>query len=173
VSSNERPRADESGHDYWLTSAGEALRPVVGALGHWGLMYSRDRLKPDDLDPTILLRGLRRRADLSALPDHRVALRFEFSGVVKGRTKFRVMWLVLERAGVDVCVKDLGFSVDLVCRGNIADFIGVYLGHARWRDAVDKTILIEGDRRAARRLSAWLQLDKVVGREIPLVRPAA
>ena len=28
-----RARADGSGHEYWLTAAGEAFRTVVGALG--------------------------------------------------------------------------------------------------------------------------------------------
>jgi len=167
-----RPRADAAGHDYWLTSAGEALRSVVAALGIWGLAHSRERLGPEDLDPSLLLWGLRQRADLNALPDRRVVVRFEFSGVAKSRTKFRIMWLVLERAGVDVCVKDPGFCVDLVCRGNIADFVAVYLGHATWRQATGKTILMEGDREAARRLPAWLQLDKVVGLSLPIVRSA-
>jgi DNA-binding HxlR family transcriptional regulator len=37
-----RSRADETGHAYWLTPAGEALRPVVAALGLWGLTHTRD-----------------------------------------------------------------------------------------------------------------------------------
>jgi DNA-binding HxlR family transcriptional regulator len=168
-----QPRAGGAGHDYRLTSAGEALRSVVGALGLWGLTYSRERLDPGDLDPSQLMWGLRRRADLNALPEHRVVVRFQFSGVAKTHTKFRNMWLVLERAGVDVCIKDPGFSVDLVCRGNIADFVAVYLGHVMWRDGIGKTIFTEGDHQAARRLPAWLQLDKVLGTDFPIVRPAA
>jgi DNA-binding HxlR family transcriptional regulator len=169
-----RPRADGGvGHEYWLTSAGDALRPTLIALGHWGLVHSRDRLKPNDLDPSILLWGLRRRADRDALPDRRVVVRFEFSGLPASRTKFRVMWLVLQRSGVDVCAKDPGFEVDLVFRGGISDFIAVYLGHAVWRDLAGKLLVIEGEPRLARKLPVWLRLDKVVGRDFPLVRPPA
>ena len=100
-------------------------------------------------------------------------LRFEFSGVPANRTKFRVMWLLLERTGVDVCVKDPGFAVDLVCRGRIADFVAVYLGHAMWSDMNGKALSIEGDHRMAKQLPAWLRFDKVVGRDFPVVRPAA
>jgi hypothetical protein len=82
---------------------------------------------------------------IAALPDHRVVVRFEFSGVPASRTKFRVMWLLLERPGVDVCVKEPGFAVDLICRGDIADFVAIYLGHAVWRDVASKAISIEGD----------------------------
>jgi hypothetical protein len=112
-------------------------------------------------------------AHIGALPDHRVVVRFEYSGVPASRTKFRVMWLLLERSGVDVCLKDQGFAVDLICRRNIADFVVIYLGHAAWRDVARKAISIEGDRQRARQLSGWLRLDKVPGRDFLVVRPAA
>jgi hypothetical protein len=65
-----------------------------------------------------------------------------------------------------VCLKDPGFAVDLICPGNIADFVAIYLGHAVWRDVAEKAISIEGDRQMARH-------DKVPGRDFPVVRPAA
>jgi DNA-binding HxlR family transcriptional regulator len=168
-----RPRADGGGHDYRLTPAGDAFRPVVSALGQWGLAHARDRIKPADLDPSNLLWGFRKRADIDALPDRRVVVRFEFSGVPKNRTKFRIMWLVLERSGVDVCAKDPGFQVDLLFRDDIAGFVAVYLGHAMWRDLAGKALSIEGDRRLAKQLPAWLRLDRIIGRDFPVVRPAA
>jgi hypothetical protein len=144
----------------------------VSALGQWGLVHARERLTPSDLDPSLLMWGLRRRADVAALPGERVVVRFEFAAVPASRTRFHVMWLVLDRAGVDVCAKDPGFAVDLVMRGKIADFVAVYLGHARWRDLAGRALTIEGDARLARRLPAWLRLDQVVGRDFPIVRPA-
>lgn len=168
-----RLRSAGAGLEYWLTPAGEALRPVVGTLAQWGLVHTREWIKPADLDPGELLWGFRRRADRTALPDHRVVVRFEFSGVPASRTRFRVMWLVLERSGVDVCVKDPGFTVDAVFRGNIADFVAVYLGHVPWRSMAGKALLIEADHKLAGQLPAWLRLDKVLGRDFPPVRPAA
>ena len=57
--------------------------------------------------------------------------------------------------------------------GKIADFVSVYLGHALWRDMVGKKLFIKGDRNLARSLPGWIKLDKVVGRDFPVVRPAA
>jgi DNA-binding HxlR family transcriptional regulator len=167
-----RRRAGGSGHAYYLTPAGNAFRSVVSELGHWGLAHARDRIKPTDLDPSILLWGFRKRAVLKELPARRIVLRFEFSGVPASRTKFRIMWLLLERSGADVCVKDPGFPVDVVFRGGIADFVRVYLGHARWRDVKGRAIAIEGDREIARHCPAWIRLDQVVGKDFPVVRPA-
>ena len=46
---------------------------------------------------------------------------------------------------MDVCVKDPGFTVDAVFRGNIADFVAVYLGHVPWRSMAGTALLIEAD----------------------------
>jgi len=168
-----RARADGTGHEYWLTSAGNAFRSVVNELGHWGLTHARDRLNPNDLDPTILLWGFRKRSILDGLPKRRIVVQFEFSGVPASRTKFRILWLVLERSGVDVCAKDPGYPVDVTMRGKIADFVAVYLGHMRWREVAGKSIFIGGDRDLVRRVPGWIRLDKVVGRDFPVVRPVA
>jgi DNA-binding HxlR family transcriptional regulator len=168
-----RPRADAAGFEYWLTPAGNAFRPVIRELGHWGLVHARDRVEPSDLDPAILLWGFRKRVDRDVLPERRIVVRFEFSGVPASRTRFRIMWLLLDRTGVDVCAKDPGYQVDLVCRGNIAHFVAVYLGHSTWREMTDKALFIEGERCLAGQLPSWLKLDKVVGRDFPVVRPAA
>src|SRR4030081_2184147 len=131
------------------------------ALGQWGMTYTHDRIKRSDLDPALLIWGLRKRVDLSTLPDPQFVLRFEFSGVPASRTKFRIMWLVLGRSGVDVCVKDPGFAVDLTLRGKIREWVAVFLGHATWSDPTRTALQMEGDGEIARKLPAWLQLNGV------------
>src|SRR5258708_23646019 len=106
-----RPRGDGAGYEYWLTPAGEGLRVVMHALGQWGRTYTHDRIQRSDLDPALLIWGLRKRVDLSTLPDRRVVLRFEFAGVPASRTKFRLMGLILGGAGRDVCMNDPGLRM--------------------------------------------------------------
>ncbi len=154
-----RRRGDGAGHEYWLTPAGEGLRVVMHALGQWGMTYTHDRIKRSDLDPALLIWGLRKRVDLGTLPDRRVVLRFEFSGVPASRTKFRIMWLVLGRSGVDVCMKDPGFAVDLTLRGNIRDYVEVYLGHTKWRDVAGTALQFDGDPQIARAFPVWLRFE--------------
>jgi DNA-binding HxlR family transcriptional regulator len=168
-----RPRADGAGHEYWLTPAGEALRAVMAALGQWGITYTHDRIKRSDLDPALLIWGLRRRVDVSVLPDRRVVLRFEFSGVPASRTKFRIMWLILERSGIDVCMRDPGFAVDLTLRGNIRDYVDVYLGHTKWRDAARTALQFDGDLQIAKAFPVWLRFETVSARNAPAPHVAA
>ena len=131
------------------------------------MTYTRDLIKRSDLDPGPLTWGLRRRADLTALPDHHVVVRFEFSGAPASRTKSRIMWLVLERSGADLYVKDPGFDVDLTLRGNISDYVAVYLGHAAWRNVAGKTLLLDGAPRIGKQLPDWLA-DRLGRRRISL-----
>ncbi len=168
-----RPRADRGGHDYVLTAAGEAFRSVIAALGHWGLAHARDRITPADLDPSLLLWSLRRRVDLHALPQRRIVVQFEFIGVPARYAKRRILWLILQPAGAELCVKNPGHEVDVIVRASIADFIAVHLGHATWREMATTKFALEGDRRILRELPAWLRLDKVLGRDLPIVAQAA
>jgi hypothetical protein len=46
-------------------------------------------------------------------------------------------------------------------------------GHVLWSDVAETALFIEGDRDLARQLPGWIRLDKVVGRDFPVVRPAA
>jgi DNA-binding HxlR family transcriptional regulator len=162
-----RPRADVGGHEYWLTPAGEGLRDVMAALGQWGMTYTQDRIKRSDLDPAVLIWGLRKRVDLSTLPDRRVVLRFEFSGVPASRTKFRIMWLILGRSGVDVCMKNPGCAFDLTLRGNIRDYVEVYLGHTKWCDVAGTALQFEGDLQIASAFPVWLRFETVNGLNAP------
>ena len=86
----------------------------------------------------------------------------------------RIMWLILERTGVDICFKDPGYTVDLTFRSDLAVFVRLYLGHISWQEVEGEALSIEGDRRMARRLPIWLQLHKLLGRDyLPFGRPAA
>jgi DNA-binding HxlR family transcriptional regulator len=168
-----RTRAGDSGHEYLLTPAGEATREIVHALGHWGHAYTSDRISVDDLDPALMLWTMRQRTNTEALPGHRVVIRFEFSGVPKSRTRFRIMWLILDRSGIDVCAKDPGFRVDITVQGNIKVFVELFLGQKTWNAVLGRAVSIEGDVRMARRIPGWIELDKVPRPQPSSVAPAA
>src|SRR5262249_16468597 len=52
-----------------------STNPLALCAGHQDVSV----LTPADLDPTLLMWSFRKRADLAALPDYRVVVRFEFS----------------------------------------------------------------------------------------------
>jgi len=142
--------------EYWLTPAGDAFKDVIYGLGRWGFMYARDRIQPKEMDPGLYLWMLRRRLLREELPERRVVLQFEFTGVPAAHTKLRRMWLVLRRKDVDVCMKDPGHAIDLTLSGDIRAFISVLLGHVNPSTALGRLIMLAGAPEIARRTSSWL-----------------
>jgi hypothetical protein len=54
--------------EYSLTEAGEELRPIVMALGHWGARWIGSRLREDELDAGLLMWDMRRFARVEEFP---------------------------------------------------------------------------------------------------------
>src|SRR5262249_58407389 len=71
-------RAAAAGPRYQLTDAGQALAPIIDALGEWGYRWAAKDLRPEHLNPDLLMWFLRRRGRTDKLPEHRTVVRFEF-----------------------------------------------------------------------------------------------
>jgi DNA-binding HxlR family transcriptional regulator len=145
--------------EYRLTTIGDDFRGLISGLAQWGLRHARGRLEASDLDPGLYMWKLRTHIDRQTLPSKRVLLRFEFTGVPKNRTSLRLMWLVLDRSAIDVCVKDPGFPVDLTIRGEIAALVAIFLRHANWTDKIGKSVSLDGNRAIAREVPKWLSFN--------------
>ena len=146
------------GREYHLTKAGEEFRQVVEHLGAWGQRHAAQQFAPENLDPALLVWAMHRRIDLSRLPAPRVVVRLEFRGVPARCLQMRTSWLVLERSGADVCVKDPGFDVDLVLRADVGPLARVYTGHLSFADGVRAGgIKLEGPRALVQEFPRWLQ----------------
>jgi hypothetical protein len=144
--------------EYWLTPAGDAFRGVLDGLAHWGMMYTRDRLDPVDLDPGLFMWMLRRRARIAELPERRIVIEFKFSNVAPSRSRLRRMWLVLSPPEIDVCMKDPGYEVEIAIHGDIAVFVAMLLGQARWNAKVGREIVAEGEQKLIDQLPSWFNL---------------
>jgi DNA-binding HxlR family transcriptional regulator len=146
------------GRDYRLTKAGEEFREVVERLGAWGQRHAGHQFAPNNLDPALLMWAIHRRADVSHLPKPRVVVRFEFRGVPARCMQVRTAWLVLEKAGSDVCMRDPGFEVDAVVHADVATLAKVHTGHLRFAEGVRTGGLkLEGSRDIVQALPRWLR----------------
>jgi DNA-binding HxlR family transcriptional regulator len=147
-----RRTADGRGAEYHLTPAGEALRPVVEALGGWGHRWTVDRLQDDDFDPAVLMWFLHRQVDVGALPDRRVVVRFEFP---EGR--HRLWWLILHRPDVDLCLRDEGFEVDLYVSSSVRVLAEAILGRRDLQQEIwTGRVAVDGPRHLVRDFPGWI-----------------
>jgi len=147
------------GREYRLTKAGQEFREVVERLGEWGQRHAAQQFAPDNLDPALLMWAMHRRIDVSHLPEPRVVVRFELRGVPSRCRQTWTCWLVLERSGADVCMRDPGFAVDAVLHANVGALARVWTGHLGWADAVRSGgIRLEGPKAIVEAFPGWLEL---------------
>jgi DNA-binding HxlR family transcriptional regulator len=117
------------GHLYRLTPAGEDFRPVVELMSVWGQRWGQGLVGPDDLDPKMLVWGIRRQIDPAGIPEQGFVIRFDFRGIPKSNRSPRYWWLVLRPEDIEVCLKAPVRKVDVVISADLMTFTRVWLGY--------------------------------------------
>ncbi len=166
VRSAARPKG--RGREYFLTPAGEELRPLIERFGEWGQRWARSQVSADDLDPGLLMWDIHRRVNTDRLPDRRVVVRFDFRAVPKSARSPSRFWLILEPRDVDVCLKDPGFETDLVVDADLLALTKAWMGDVRLADAMHAGLVrVEGPSALVRAFPGWLALSGFAGVERP------
>jgi DNA-binding HxlR family transcriptional regulator len=164
-----QPLPSGRGREYRPTRSAEELRGVIDLLGAWGQRWASAQFDPENLDMMFLMWNVRRRIDRRRLPPRRVVVRFEFRSVPARQRGFRTCWLLLERTGVDLCLKDPGFEVDLVISAHAAAIARVWTGAVSFAEAVRSGGLsVEGARDLVRAFPTWLLLSHFAHVERPV-----
>lgn len=150
---------------YYLTDAGEALRPIIIALGEWGHRYVRSNFAHQDLDPSLLMWDIRRRASAEHLPAKRTVVEFEFIDQPRAD---RFWWLLKESGAteLDLCLERPGFEydVDLTVRSDLETMTKIWMGDLDISVAL-RSRALQLDGQTALRLSFqdWIGLSMFAG----------
>jgi DNA-binding HxlR family transcriptional regulator len=142
------------GHEvqYVLTPAGEELRPIVEAVGAWGVRWI-GHLGEQDLDPSLLLWDMHRNVDHASVPDARTVLHFQFVDVP---AKARRWWLVITADDVDVCDTDPGYDVDVTLTVELRCMTRIWRGDLSWSDALRSgSLVLDGPNALRRAVPSW------------------
>jgi DNA-binding HxlR family transcriptional regulator len=144
-----------SGTEYRLTAAGEELRPIVMALGHWGARWIGSRLKREELDAGFLMWDIRRFARRELFPtQRRIVVHFQFKDARRGEGAW---WLVVEKGEVDLCRDDPGHEVTLVVESTVRALTEIWTGDLLPEQALDqRQIRVLGRPGDARNLWRWI-----------------
>ena len=150
----ERVKA-RTGAEYRLTAAGEELRPLVVALGHWGARWIGSRLKREQLDAGFLMWDIRRFSHRELFPaKQRVVIQFRFTDARRGE---REWWLVVENGEVDLCRDDPGHEVTLVVESTVRALTEIWSGDLLPGQALEQHQLrVLGRARDARDIWRWI-----------------
>lgn len=153
---------------YWLTPAGEDLQDLIFGLGEWAIRWAYFRDPDEDqLDNTHLMWRFRRGVLRERVPHVRVVI--EFAIVCPAGNTERI-WLVIEPAAVDTCVRHPGFEVDLEVRTTSRELHRVWMGRVTIPGAVRAgTLEIDGPPALARAFPRWFSFSPFA----PAIRKAA
>jgi len=139
-----------SGH-YELTDAGNALSPIVWAIGHWAAEWVFGEPTDADCDGLSLIWRLHQRVIPSKLPDSRTVVHVVLTG-----TNGAEGWLELEPAGASVCRDDQGHDVDLELEADMVHMHRWLAGLAPFRELVaNDHVRFAGPARLARAFPTW------------------
>jgi DNA-binding HxlR family transcriptional regulator len=156
-----RRRSDAGGVAYYLTPAGEELRPIVDALGHWARKWVNRDYRSYELDPAVLMWSLRRHVLPARFPPGRTVLHFRLEGVPRLR---RYWWIVVQRGDgeqdVDVCLTDPGHPVRLTVTARLRTLVDVLMGDEKLAEALrQRMVVVEGERELAQRFEALFEFE--------------
>mgnify|MGYP001764206883 CR=1 FL=1 len=141
--------------------AGEELRPIVMALGHWGARWIGARLREDQLDAGLLMWDVRRSVNLAEFPADPVTIQFRFRDARQGEG---IWWLVVENGAADLCRDDPGREPTLVVDSTVRALTEVWAGDRTPEDAIrSRELRVDGAPREARCLWRWLGASAFAG----------
>jgi DNA-binding HxlR family transcriptional regulator len=143
-------RSDPDGVTYHLTAAGEELRPIVDALGHWARRWVTRDYRQYELDPAVLMWTLRRHVVTAQFPPGRTVLHFHLEGAPPRQ---RYWWLVVQQSEeVDVCYTDPGHPVALTVTAKLRTMVDLLMEDAELGEALRRgLVVVEGERALVRR----------------------
>jgi DNA-binding HxlR family transcriptional regulator len=116
---------------YALTAAGEALTPIVWAMGHWAAEWMFGDPDDENCDGLSLIWRTHQYAIPAKLPETRTVVHLVLTGAGGAQG-----WLDIERPGITVCKDDQGLAVDLALEADTAQMHRWLIGLVPFRDLV-------------------------------------
>jgi len=141
--------------EYHLTSAGEELRPIVMALGHWGARWIGSRLKRDQLDAGFLMWDVRRFVRIDECPRARcIVIHFRFTDAAEGERRW---WLVVDQGSADLCRDNPGDEPTLIVESTVRTLTEIWAGDLDAEAALrERRLRVIGTESDTRDLWRWL-----------------
>jgi DNA-binding HxlR family transcriptional regulator len=148
-------KADGTDVRYVLTPAGRELKPLVEALGAWGIRWIGE-IGDEDLDPKLLLWDMHRNVDHEATPPGRTVVQFRFPDVPPN---VRDWWMVITSDDADVCDADPGFGVAVTVTASLRRMVEIWRGDVGWSRALRSgAVEVRGPEALRRAVPRWFTL---------------
>lgn len=143
--------------EYHLTEAGRELRPIIESAGVWGQKWVTTEATLKNLDANLLMWDVRRSINPNPMPRCRNTIQFILNDRPASERNY---WLIVEPdKGVDLCMMDPGFDVDLYVSTDLRTMTEIWLGYTAIAKAKDDgRFVLTGSKALAADLRTWLKL---------------
>jgi DNA-binding HxlR family transcriptional regulator len=136
---------------YALTEPGQALTPIVWAMGHWAAEWMFGDPNDEDCDGLSLIWRIHQLAIPAKLPPARTVVQLVLTGAGGAQG-----WLDIQRSGITVCKDDQGLAVDLALEADTAHMQRWLIGLVPFRDLLTNGhARFLGPSRLARAFPTW------------------
>lgn len=160
---------------YELTAAGQALKTVVWAMGHWAAEWVFGDPSEEDCGGLSLIWRTHQLAIPANLPETRTVVHLILTGPGGAQG-----WLDIERPGITVCKDDQGLNVDLALEADTAQMQRWLIGLVPFRHLITNGhARFLGPSRLAKAFPTWFDtslyvepLRRAQRRRLPLTVPA-
>jgi DNA-binding HxlR family transcriptional regulator len=136
---------------YALTAAGQALTPIVWAMGAWAAEWMFGDPNDEDCDGLTVIWRTHQLAVPDKLPAERTVVHVMLTGAGGAQG-----WLDIQRPGITVCKDDQGLTVDLALEADTAQMHRWLVGLVPFRDlTANGHARFLGPSRLARAFPTW------------------
>ena len=155
--------AEKKGYEYRLTPSGQALKPVLMAMGKWGINWVFDAMDPDQLNLSALVRDFAVALRVDQLPEGDSTIQITFSGEERPARKF----ILVRQGAAQTCEDNMGTDVDVYLTADRETFGRIWFGEISVLSAVKTGRLkVVGTTFYVRTVSRWLGVSELAAERL-------
>ena len=128
---------EKKGFEYQLTPAGNALKPVLGELGKWGMNWVFDSMEGDQLNIAVIVRDFAFAMDTQQLPSGQSVIQFNVQSESEAARKF----IMVRDGAAQSCDDNLGSEVDVYLSADLKILYQIWYGEVGVTAACEKKLL--------------------------------
>lgn len=145
---------EKKGFEYHLTPAGNALKPVLGEIGKWGMNWVFLSMEGDQLNTSVIVRDFAFAMDTEQLPSGNSVLQFNVQSETENARKF----IMVRDRKTEVCEENPGNEVDVYLSAELKTLYQIWYGEIPVNLACEQKLLkVVGPAVYANNLSRWLR----------------
>lgn len=145
---------EKKGYEYQLTPAGNALKPVLGEFGKWGMNFAFQSMEGDQLNIAVIVRDFAFALDTEQLPSGQSVIQFNVQNDGEAVRKFI---MVRDRAA-QACDDNLGNEVDVYLSAGLKTLYQIWYGEVGVNAACQqKLVKVVGAPVYTNNISRWLR----------------